>query len=146
MLNTLIGGKLLKDPVAKTATNGNEYGTALIAVSNENETLVANVIAFDQTTVSKLLALRKGDPVAVVGAATVRLYTGKDGIQKPSLSVKADAILSVHEVQKRRKAQTETEPSPYILSNKAVAAMQEAGRISKANDLTVADLADDVPF
>lgn len=145
MLNVLITGKLIKDPASKTAKNGNEYAVAALAVPTEGEQFVANVVTFDSALVEKVLAMQKGDALSVTGTAQLNIWQPQNGDARPTMSVIAGAVLSVYEATKRR-AQTETTPSPYALSEKAISAMRQAGDIARQNDQSVAGLSDDIPW
>lgn len=110
MLNVLASGALTRDPQERTAANGNPYVTAMLRVPVEDgEALFVSLIAFEAQAVEALLALAKGDSVAVAGRAKLSEWTGKDGAEKRGLSVVADRVLTAYQAGKLRKSAREAE-------------------------------------
>jgi single-stranded DNA-binding protein len=105
MIDALLSGRLHGAPVARTASNGNQFATAKVRVSGrDGEAHYANVIAFDEAAVAALLALSAGDSVALAGELTPKVWTDKDGTARPSLDLVAHAVLTPFHVARRRKA------------------------------------------
>jgi single-stranded DNA-binding protein len=101
MLEVLMSGKLLRDPVTRTGASGKPFTTALLRVPTEkDESLVASVIAFGDTA-ERLGRLRAGDAVSVSGSAKLSEWT-KDGETHHGLSVTAATILTAYDARKRR--------------------------------------------
>lgn len=104
MLNVLASGTLVRDPQERTSANGKPYCTALLRVPCEDaEALLVSVIAFNADAVQALLALAKGDALAVAGRAKLNSWQ-RDGEQKHGLDVVADQVLTAYQVDKRRRA------------------------------------------
>lgn len=141
-LAILASGKLVKDPTKRVSKTGKDYLTFLVAANDESGTpAIVSVVVFDEALIRKVSGLTKGDQIAASGAATLGIWKPEHGEARPNLSIVAGNVLTPYETAKRRKAQTETEANPYVLSNKAVSAMQEAGRLARASDLQ-----DDIPW
>lgn len=109
MLNVLATGILIADPRERTAANGNRYATGALRVPVEDaEPVIVSMIAFSSGAVSALLALAKGDALAVAGRASLRTWE-KDGATRTGLSVVADRVLSAYAAGKARKQSREAE-------------------------------------
>jgi single-stranded DNA-binding protein len=82
VIDVLLQGKLIRDAERRTSRTGNDYGTAVIAAAQgEGEpNVVANVITFNRAAIDTLLALSKGDAVAITGAAKIGVWTTAAGI------------------------------------------------------------------
>ena len=105
MIDALIAGRLYGKPQERTSSAGNPFVTAKARVSTRTgESLFVNVIAFDETAVTALLALSDGDAVALAGELTPKAYTSKDGEAKPSLDLLAYSVLTEYHVQRKRQA------------------------------------------
>ena len=101
MLDVLISGKLVRDPVTRTGKSGHPFTTALVRVPvDKEEAVLANVIAFGEAG-ERLGRLKAGDSVSLCGTAKLSEWE-KDGEAKHGLSVTASAILTAYDVQKRR--------------------------------------------
>ena len=113
--DVLITGRLVKAPERRTAKNGNAFAVASVAVPTEaDESMLASVIAFRSEAVAALLALGKGDAVALAGKAKLNSWTGSDGTAKHGLSVTVDVVTSVYHVRRKRAAVQgdDGEPAP----------------------------------
>ena len=77
-----------------------------VAVDGD-ESVLASLICFDTTAGKALLALHKGDPLAVAGAGKLTCWTGRDGVEKRGLGVTVTAVLSIYEARKRSRKVTE---------------------------------------
>lgn len=110
MIDALLTGKLAATPEARTASNGNRYCIARVWVSTGAEDhLSVFVIAFDTDTVTGLLALAKGETVALAGELTPKVWTDQDGNAKPSANLKAHALLTPYHVTRKRQAMASQE-------------------------------------
>lgn len=103
-LDTLAQGRIVKPPEQRTASNGRAYALAQIAVAMEEGDVLASVIAFRPEAVAALLALDKGDAVAVAGRAKVGVWQPREGEPRASLSITADAVLSAYAIRRKRAA------------------------------------------
>jgi single-stranded DNA-binding protein len=103
VLNVLASGTLIADPVARTSAKGKPFATGTMRVPSEDaDPVLMSLIAFSSTAVDTLLALTKGDALAVVGRAKLTSWT-KDGEDRHGLSMVADQVMSVYQADKRRK-------------------------------------------
>ena len=105
MIDALIAGRLYGKPAQRTASSGNAFATAKVRVpARGGESLFVNVIAFDDAAVTALLALADGDAVALAGELTPKVYTDKEGKERPSLDLLAHVVSSEYHVQRKRQA------------------------------------------
>jgi len=70
--------------------------------AEDAEAMLVSVIAFAADAVTGLLALSKGDALAIAGRAKLTSWE-KDGEEKHGLSVVADQVLTIYQIEKRRK-------------------------------------------
>jgi single-strand DNA-binding protein len=105
-LAILAQGSLVADPQERTSAKGGSYVTAQLRVATDDAPILVSIIAFADTAVTALLALRKGDAAAVTSRAKLTTWSGKDGEAHHGLSLVADAVLTVYQAGKRRTAAT----------------------------------------
>jgi single-stranded DNA-binding protein len=91
MMHLFAAGELVRDPERRTAKSGNDYATALM---RSGEDLVSLAV-FDTDLVERLLALVKGDPLAISGRLQVSVYDAKDGETRCGLSVTVTRLMTV---------------------------------------------------
>jgi single-stranded DNA-binding protein len=105
MIDVLIQGRLAADPERREAKNGKGYATARLSVTDREggEHLVL-ATAFDEQAVAALLALERGDAVAVAGELSVQVWTPEGREPRPSLRVLVHRVLSAYAVQRTRRA------------------------------------------
>lgn len=103
-IDVLASGRLLKAPEQRQGKNGKPFATALIAAAMDEGEIVANVIAFRPECVAALLALDKGDAVAVAGRAKLGVWQSAEGEPRPSLSIVAEQALTAYHVRRKRTA------------------------------------------
>jgi len=116
VIDGLIGGRVHSIPKARTSKTGARYATAVVRVSlRDGNAIFANVIAFDELPVNAILALQDGDSAALSGELTPKVYTGKDGVARPSLDVLAHAVISPFTVTRKRKAASAAAASPAAI-------------------------------
>ena len=95
MIDGLIAGKVFGDPEQRLGKGDRPFVVAkLRAQTSDGETLIVNVIAFDDAPCAALLDLREGDSVAVAGSLTPKVWTDKQGNVKPALDLVAQRVLS----------------------------------------------------
>ena len=101
MLDVLVSGKLVRDPVTRTGQSGKPFTTCLLRVDvGEEEQMLVSVIAFQEVG-EKLGRLKSGDAVSVAGSAKLSSWE-KDGETRHGLSVTASSVLSAYDVRRRR--------------------------------------------
>ena len=104
MLNILASGTLVSDPKSRQSATGKAYTTASMRVPTEDgEAMLASLIAFNADAVASILALSKGDCLSVAGRAKLSEWAGQDGVEKRGLSVVADQVLTVYQIEKKRR-------------------------------------------
>ena len=104
MLNILASGTLVSDPKSRQSGTGKAYTTASMRVPTEDgEAMLASIIAFNADAVTSILALSKGDCLSVAGRAKLTEWAGQDGVEKRGLSVVADQVLTVYQIEKKRR-------------------------------------------
>ena len=96
MIDGLVAGKILGDPEERRGKGETLFVVAkVLAQTGEGETLIVNVIAFDDAPCTALLQLQEGDSLAVAGSLTPKVWTDKQGNTKPALDMVAQRVLSV---------------------------------------------------
>lgn len=104
MLNILALGTLVSDPRPRQNTAGKAYATASMRVpTDDGEAMVVSLIAFNARAVASLLTLSKNDCLSVAGHAKLSEWVGPDGVEKSGLSVVAEQVLSVYQMEKKRR-------------------------------------------
>ena len=106
MIDSLVNGRLIRDPQLKTSANGNRYLQFLMSVSTgEAETQIVSGIGFDESVVERISKLKKGDSLAVAGALKQTEWTDRVSNEvKHGLSITANQSLSIYDIKKRRAA------------------------------------------
>src|SRR5260370_39665332 len=108
MLNVLLTGTLVAHPKQRQASNGNAFATAMVRAPVEDaDALFVSVITFSESAVAALMALTKGDAIAVTGRAKLKTWD-RDGEQKHGMDVGAEQVLTGYQADKRlRQGRTE---------------------------------------
>ena len=103
MIDALVSGKLIKDPILKTGQSGKYYCQFLLSVSvGEEKPVIVSGMAFTETA-EKIAKLQKGDSISVVGALKPSEWICKTtGNLKQGLSITVSASLSAYDIKKRR--------------------------------------------
>ncbi len=143
-LDVLAQGKLVKTPERRTTKDGRPYALAQVSVPTDgDESMLASCICFRAEAVAALLALDRGDAVALAGRAKLSSWTGADGTLKHGLNVTVEAVLSVYHVRRKREAMAGATgddrapdvPSPARRRNRAPAARPASRRpVADAGD------------
>jgi single-strand DNA-binding protein len=104
--DALLQGKLVKVPEQRTGASGKPFVTAQMAVAVEgDEAVLASVIAFRPEARAALLALAKGDAVAVAGKAKLNTWADKTtGEPKHGLAVTVEQAMTLYGLGRKRKA------------------------------------------
>jgi single-stranded DNA-binding protein len=112
MIDALITGKLIRDPVLKTGPSGKPYCNFLLSVpTGDGDPVIVSGIAFADVA-ERVGRLKKGDAVSVAGALKPSEWTDKTtGETKHGLNVTVSAALSAYDVKKRRGHAGNTEHS-----------------------------------
>ncbi|OFW14501.1 MAG: hypothetical protein A3H27_06610 [Acidobacteria bacterium RIFCSPLOWO2_02_FULL_59_13] len=103
MLNILVSGTLVSDPRQRTTAAGKAFATGQMRVPAEDaDPMLVSIIAFSSDAVAAIMALQRGDSCAIAGRAKLTSWE-KDGEQRHGLSVTADQVLTIYQIEKRRK-------------------------------------------
>jgi single-stranded DNA-binding protein len=141
MLDALVSGKLIRDPITKTGPSGKPFCNFLMSVAVGDESpVVVSGIAF-QDVAERIVKLGKGDSLAVVGPLKPSQWADKaTGELKHGLNVTAQSVLSPYDV-KRRRADTDA-PAQQKSPPRA-----SYGRQDRQPEYAQADgFDDDIPF
>jgi single-stranded DNA-binding protein len=102
MIDALISGKLIRDPVLKTGSSGKPYCNFMLSVSADDERVIVSGMAFGGVA-ERIGKLNKGDALSVTGSLKPSEWTDKTtGETKHGLNVTVSAALSAYDVKKRR--------------------------------------------
>ncbi len=97
MIDGLVSGRLLDDPERRVGKGDSRFVVAkLRAQTGDGDSLIVNVIAFDDAPCAALLGLCEGDAVALAGGLTPKVWTDKQGFVKPALDLIARRVLSAY--------------------------------------------------
>jgi len=104
MLDALISGKLIRDPITREGASGRPFCSFLLSVpTGDEQPVIVSGIAFGDVA-ERIDKLKKGDALAVIGMLKPSSWADKTtGEIKNGLSVTVSACLSVYDVTKRRK-------------------------------------------
>ena len=121
MIDALIGGKLLGTATKRIGASGKPFVVAKVRTpQGDADSLLVNVIVFDETVGTGLLALGDGDSVSMSGSLSVKTWTTKSGEVRPGLDLVAHAILTSYHVKRRREAvQAKQAPATHGTSLRA---------------------------
>jgi single-stranded DNA-binding protein len=101
-LHALAGGTLHSDPERCVGTSGKPYARATILHRDGVAVVFARVTAFGEVA-DQLLALHKGDAIAITGRASVRAYLDRHGEPAPSLDLLVDRLLDLKPPERKAK-------------------------------------------
>jgi hypothetical protein len=90
----MISGTLFRDPEERSAKSGKRYVNVTVACPDGESSTYVRVTAFDSMA-AQLLALRKGDAVAVTGRFRAHGYIGKDQQPAAGLDLMADRLVTL---------------------------------------------------
>lgn len=109
MIDALIAGNLFGDPKQGVGKNGSAYTTVAVRAADGNgDQLICNVIAFRESAMDALNALREGDSVALSGTLSPKVYQTREGEYRPGLDVVCHAVLTPYDINRKREAMTPT--------------------------------------
>lgn len=97
MIDALIAGRMYGSADERSGQGGTAYVTCKVkAATEDGDTIMCNVIAFNDAVRSALLTLGDGDSVALSGALTPKVWVDKQGKARPAIDLVAHALLSAH--------------------------------------------------
>jgi hypothetical protein len=98
LISGLVAGKLFGPAELRTDKAGKPFVVAkVLAASGDGETLIVNVIGFESAVCSVLQALSEGEPIALAGGLTPRVWTDKQGNTRPALDMVAHRVLTAYD-------------------------------------------------
>ncbi|MBX9868622.1 MAG: single-stranded DNA-binding protein [Burkholderiaceae bacterium] len=99
MIDALIAGRLYGNAEERAGQADSRYVTCKVrAATDDGDTLMCNVIAFNDAARQALLALADGDSVALSGALTPKVWFDKQGNARPAIDLIAHTVLGVRPV------------------------------------------------
>ncbi len=104
MIDALISGRLIRDPVSRVGQSGKSYINFPLSVplGDGEENVLVSGIAFSDAA-EKIGRLAKGDSMAVTGSLKPTTWNDKQtGEEKHGLNVTVSACLSPYDLRKRR--------------------------------------------
>jgi single-stranded DNA-binding protein len=105
MITSTLLGKLHDLPQKKQTQGGKAYATAKVRTpAHDGSSMFVNLITFDKPCISQLLALDKGDAVALTGELMPKLWTDKEGNPRIALDMQASNITTPYHHARKRKA------------------------------------------
>lgn len=115
MMDGLVSGRILGQPVERTSKTGKPYALAKVranAGAGDGEMLIVNVIAFDDAPVAALLGLGDGDSICLSGSLTPKVWVDRDGVARPSVDMVAHQVLTAYAVVRKRGVAGDTDLDP----------------------------------
>jgi single-stranded DNA-binding protein len=112
MIDALISGRLHGRAQQRTGQSGKPFVTARVRVPAGEESVLASVIAFNESAQGALLALDDGEAVCLAGALTPRAWVDKEGNPRASIDLVASAVLTIHHARRKRAAVQQEEQTP----------------------------------
>lgn len=101
MIDALIAGRLYGVAEERTGQAGSVYVTCKVkAMTDDGDTLICNVIGFNDAVRNALLALGDGESISISGALTPKVWTDKQGKARPAIDLIAHAVLSAPHAQR----------------------------------------------
>jgi hypothetical protein len=96
MIDALIAGRLFGNAEQRTGHADSHYVTCKVKVMTDNgDTLICNVISFNEKVGASLLHCEDGESISLSGALTPKVWTDKQGNARPALDLVAHAVLGL---------------------------------------------------
>ena len=105
MIDSLINGRLVRDPAVRTAATGSPYVQFLLAVSTgEVDKQIISCIGFDESVIERVSKLKRGDALAVAGGMKQTEWTDKaTNTPRHGLTITVNQALSLYDIRRKRK-------------------------------------------
>jgi single-stranded DNA-binding protein len=105
VIDGLIAGTVYGKPTERVGASGKAFVAAKVrAADSDGEGQFVNVVAFDGSVKTALLALSDGDSVSLAGAMKIGTFEARDGTIRVSISMVAHAVLTAYHVRRKRDA------------------------------------------
>ncbi len=112
----MLSGSISKQPETRQTSKGNPFAFTTVRVPSQEGDTYASVTAFDSALMDTLTQLKPGDPVTVVGAGKLSIYTpAHGGDPRPSLSVTASRIVCLSDRQAAPRPMSDSTNQPASL-------------------------------
>jgi hypothetical protein len=108
MISALISGQLIEAPTTRTSRNGNPFVTAKLKANDGDGSCLVSLVAFDEDVCGSLLALSKGDSVAVSGACKATAWIDKERNAAAGLNCVVKVVMSLYGLKKKRQVSADT--------------------------------------
>ncbi|MFZ6849110.1 single-stranded DNA-binding protein [Undibacterium sp. RuRC25W] len=97
MIDALISGRLYGRADERSGQGGSLYVTCKVrAMTDDGDTLMCNVITFNDHVRRVLLALEDGESISLSGALTPKVWIDKQGKPRPAIDLIAHTAVSAH--------------------------------------------------
>ena len=95
MIDAILAGRVFGEPEQRAGKAESAFVVAKVrAQAGDGEVYLVNVIAFDSQVCQELLAARDGDAVSLVGSLTPKIWTDKQGNNRPVVDLIAYKIIT----------------------------------------------------
>lgn len=102
-IRSMVSGKLIRDPQAKTAASGKGYTSCTLKADQDGEhALFVRLLAFGDAA-ERLAGLRAGDAVSAAGALKLGIYRPENGDPRLDCTLLADEVLAVRRAPRDRR-------------------------------------------
>lgn len=96
MIDALIAGRVFGDPEQRAGKAESVFVVVKVrAQAGDGDTYLVNVIAFDSQVCRELLAMRDGDAVSLAGSLTPKIWTDKQGNNRPVVDLIAHKMMAM---------------------------------------------------
>jgi len=96
MIDGIVAGRLFGIAEERQGQAGSLYVTCKVkAASDDGDSIICNVIAFNDRVRHTLLGLHDGDSLSLSGALTPKVWTDKQGNPRPAIDMIAYAVIVV---------------------------------------------------
>ncbi len=114
MTTALFLGDLLAAPVQRQTSAGSRFATATVRTGAGSKSVLTGLATFSESTVDKLLGLKKGDSLAATGVLEMKVWSDREGRERRDWRLTASQVLTVYEAANRRKAAAgQSEEAPF---------------------------------
>ena len=114
MIDALITGKIHGTPSRRTGPSGKPFAVCKVrAPLADNDAIFVSVITFSASAGNALLALTDGDSVSLAGSIVPKVWRPTNGEPKPAIDMVASAVLTLYQIDKKRKAAKPNE-QPHV--------------------------------
>jgi single-stranded DNA-binding protein len=96
MIDGLVAGRVVGEPEKRVGKADTVFVIAKVkCTAGDGESCIVNVIAFDNSVCRELLLVRDGDSVSLTGSLTPKVWTDKQGVNRPVLDMVANRVVTL---------------------------------------------------